>query len=270
MVKNIEVCFYVIIFLIIVYLLFFRKKEGFTISQPSTTPEQYLSAYKAAPPSTITNTTSVINPDDIPEVISTYYSGTTMPIRNRIYVIDISTFFNGKAYTSFSNLVKRWPSVTYTTTDKGIVYVKAPYPQGREQIIPFQNNRIIVMDTNTENLDSYTFECLNKAQAAFVRSLLIGDGAVLNTVVASENAQLWAQKAQAEASEDLANYNHGYNTGYSLGLANSCTNNVAGSGSGSSSSSFDIFSSATGYAKFETTVCGFGDSLLNGANMLLV
>lgn len=246
----------------LILVIAISTREKFSVSKPQTTPDDYLNSYNTLTLPTITTNIPIVNPDNLPEILTNYYSGTTIPIRNRIYVMDISDFFNSKAYASFSSIVKRWPSVVSQQTDKGIIYVKAPYPQGREQIIPFQHNRIIVMDTNTENNDSYTFECLNKAQSAFIRNLLIQDGAVLNTVQAQQNKQLWAQKEQALALEELANYNHGYNTGYALGLANSCITNPSGSGDSSSSSAFDLFSSITGYTGDGASFIGFADALL--------
>lgn len=246
---------------IIIALFIVYRKEPFTFNQNISTPDDFLNAYKTAPAPTITNTTTLVDPNDIPEVVSNYYTGNVLPTRNKIYVLDIASFFNGKAYKNFSMLVKRWPSVKYVQTNSGYVNIKAAPPEGREQIIPFQHNRIVVMDTNTQNADAYSFDCLNRAQAAFIRTLLIEDGALLNTTLASQNKQLWAQKEKASALEDLANYNHGYNTGYSLGLANSCLKNPGSSGS--SSTSFDLFSTNMGYTGDGASYVGFIKSSLD-------
>jgi hypothetical protein len=243
---------------IIVVVIIFSKKEKFTLVKPQKTPDDYLNSYTSLPPPVITNNTTVVKPDNIPEVVSPYYTGNIEPARNKIYLMSLSDLFNGKAYTNFSNIVKRWPSVSYQKTDKGYINVKTPYPTGREQIIPFQNNRIIVMDTDTTDADSYTFECLNKAQCAFVRNLLLEDGAMSNTEAAQQNALLETRKEKAFALEELANYNHGYNTGYSLGLANACMNDP----SASNSSSSDIASSVFGYSGDGVSFVGFAKSVL--------
>ena len=244
----------------IVVLIFFvfGRKEKFVFTSSPTTPDQYLAAYKSIISSpSVTTTLPVVPINDIPNMIAPYYNSDVYPTRNKIYVIDITALFNGQAYSNFSQLVKCWPSVVNvkSPTTGAFEYQQAPYPTGRAQIIPFQNNRTIVVDTNTQNADAFTFDCTNKAQAALVRQLLINDGAISSNQEEQANHATWVQQEQLMIAEDMANYHHGYNTGYVLGMVNSCGTDPSGTGS---SGSDGIMDSILGYSGDGASAVGFG------------